>query len=87
MQRLLPLVTGCFPEVQLQNFADSLRATFGDESVLMTGQTLQEPDTGVSLQFRFLHARYCRKNALICHYFRLRVLSEHSIKLRRVGGK
>jgi len=58
---LLSLVTGCFLEVQLQTFADSLRAIFGDESVLMTWQTLQEPDTGVSLQFRFLYARYCRK--------------------------
>ena len=61
LQRLLSLVTGCSLEVRLQSFADSLRAIFGDESVLMTWQTLQEPDTGVSLQFRFLYARYCRK--------------------------
>ena len=61
LQRLLSLVTGCSLEVRLQSFADLLWVIFGDESVLMTWQTLQEPDTGVSLQFRFLYARYCRK--------------------------
>lgn len=53
VQRLLSLVTDCFPEVQLQSFADLSVAICGDRSVLMTGQTLQEPDTGVNLLFLF----------------------------------
>lgn len=86
LQRVLSLVTGRFSEFQLQSFADSSGAVFGDRSVLMIGQPSQEPDTGVSLQFLFCTPDIAEENVLISHCFRLRVFSEHSIKLRRVGG-
>ena len=56
------------------------RISFDDLANLARARYRGEPS--VSLFVR----QILPKKALICHYFRLRFLSEHSIKLRRVGG-
>lgn len=85
MQRYLPVTTGSFPELEFQSFVDSSAVIRHDRSIFTAGQTLPDPDTEVALQFRLCPQDVAEENASLSHYCRVRIRSEHSIKLRMVG--
>lgn len=86
MQRDLPVTTtSSFLELEFQSFADSSAVIRHDRSIFTAGQTLPDPDTGVTLHFRLFTQDIAEENASLSHYFRVSIRSEHSIKLRTVG--